>query len=305
MLAVLIFQQCQEKVKSGPLAGCRDWRWPTRLRRMIGTSDPGAGQGDASTPREWDARSYHAVSEPQFEWGRRVLSTLALRGDEHVMDAGAGTGRLTALLLERLPRGRAVAVDRSVNMTRVARETLPIPRADVVAADLSNLPFSGAFDVVFSTATFHWVRDHDRLFASLFAVLRPGGRLHAQCGGGRNLERIHHRAHDLMLTPDFASRFVGWEEPWEFATAEITRERLARAGFHDVRTDIEETPFTFADADAFRTFITTVVMRPFLACLTTEELRNAFLDRIVAQAERDSPAFTLDYWRLNMSATRG
>jgi trans-aconitate methyltransferase len=233
-----------------------------------------------------------------------VLSTLSLRGDEHVMDAGAGTGRLTVLLLERLPRGRAVAVDRSVNMTRVARETLPIRNADVVAADLSNLPFGGAFDVVFSTATFHWVRDHDRLFASLFAVLQPGGRLHAQCGGGRNLERIHDRAHDLMLTRDFARYFVGWEEPWEFATAEVTRERLIRAGFHDVHTDIEETPFTFTDADSFRTFITTVVMRPFLARLPTDALRDAFLDRIVAEAAGDSPAFTLDYWRLNKSATR-
>ena len=272
---------------------------------MSDAADPNAHQGD-SAPREWDARSYHAVSEPQFEWGRRVLGSLSLRGDERVMDAGAGTGRLTALLIDRLPRGRAVAVDRSVNMTRVAHETLASSQnADVVAADLSDLPFVGVFDVVFSTATFHWVRDHDRLFASLFAALRSGGRLHAQCGGGRNLERIHQRAHDLMSTPDFAPYFVGWQEPWEYASAEVTRSRLARAGFHDVQAEIEESPVTFANADAFRSFITTVVMRAFLARLPTDDLRSAFLDRIVALAAGDSPPFTLDYWRLNMSATRG
>jgi trans-aconitate methyltransferase len=212
---------------------------------------------------------------------------------------------LTALLAERLPRGRAVAVDRSVNMSRVAHETLAsAPNADVAAADLYDLPFVGAFDVVFSTATFHWLRDHDRLFASLFAVLRPGGRLHAQCGGGHNLERIHHRALDLAARPEFAPHFAGWSDPWEYASAEVTRVRLARAGFHDIHADIEESPVTFADADAFRAFITTVVMRSFLARLSTEELWSAFLDRIVAQAANDSPAFTLDYWRLNMSATR-
>ena len=107
-----------------------------------------------------------------------------------------------------------------------------------------------------------------------------------------------------MSTPEFASYFVGWTEPWEYASAEMTQSRLARVGFHDVQATIEESPVTFVDADAFRSFITTVVMRAFLARLPTGDLRNAFLDRIVALAAGDSPAFTLDYWRLNMSAKR-
>ena len=56
---------------------------------------------------EWDASSYHRLSAPQFSWGRQVIERLRLEGGETVMDAGCGTGRLTALLLERLPRGRA------------------------------------------------------------------------------------------------------------------------------------------------------------------------------------------------------
>ena len=259
----------------------------------------------AAQRREWDARSYHAISSPQFAWGRRSLATLSLRGDEQVLDAGAGTGRLTAHLLGRLPRGRAVAVDRSINMVRVAGETLAgFPNSEVVAADLSNLPFVEAFDVVFSAATFHWVPDHDRLFASLYSVLRPGGQLHAQCGGGRNIERIHRRAHELMAMPDFAPYFISWQDPWEFASAPVTRERLERAGFREVHTDVEETPVTFPDARSFRAFIKTVVLRPFLAFIPAEELRDAFLDRIVEMASNDNPAFTLDYWRLNMSARR-
>lgn len=262
-------------------------------------------ESESGQPREWDARSYHTVSEPQFEWGKRVLGTLTLRGDEVVLDAGCGTGRLTALLAERLPRGTVVALDRSVNMAQVARETLaPIRNTTVAAGDLSDLPFVDAFDVVFSTATFHWVLDHERLFANLFAALHPGGRLHAQCGGGKNLERIHHRAHDLMTTAEFAPFFDDWQEPWEFADADVTRRRLERAGFRDVHTNVEGSPVVFPDADSFRTFITTVVMRPFLARLTDPTARDAFLDRIVERASGDSPAFTLDYWRLTMSARR-
>jgi trans-aconitate methyltransferase len=234
-----------------------------------------------------------------------VLSTLGLNGNEHVMDAGAGTGRLTALLLDRLPNGRVVAVDRSVNMTKVAAETLVgRTNVDVVTADLVHLPFVSAFDVVFSTATFHWVRDHDALFASLFGVLRSGGRLHAQCGGGRNLERIHHRALELAATPQFAPFFETWTEPWEYADADVTRERLVRAGFFDVNTNLEESPVTFADALGFHTFIQTVVLRAFLPNQPSDDSKQAFLDRIVERAARDTPPFTLDYWRLNIRATR-
>lgn len=266
---------------------------------------PEATKG-AATSADWNARSYHAVSDPQFAWGTRVLDTLALAGDELVMDAGCGTGRLTALLIARVPRGHVVAVDRSAAMVRVARETIGRDgsRATVALADVSRLPFRAAFDVVFSTATFHWVLDHDALFTGLHAALRPGGRLHAQCGGDRNLHRIHERADALRATPAFATFFHGWSDPWEFATAETTRARLERAGFVGVQTSVEEAPVVFGDAAAFAAFVTTVVLRPYLARLTDERLRNAFVDHIVELAAADAPQFELDYWRLNIRAVR-
>jgi trans-aconitate 2-methyltransferase len=265
-----------------------------------------ANSNDHSPPKEWDARTYHAVSEPQFEWGKRVLSDLALAGSEFVLDAGCGTGRLTALHADRLPRGRVGAFVRSLNMARVARETLAprADRADVAIGDLAALPFGAAFDVVFSTATFHWVLDHDRLFAELHTVLRSGGRLHAQCGGGPNLARLHERAHQLMTTPELAPHFSDWCEPWEYAGAEATAQRLERAGFVDVDTSVEPAPFVFPDAQAYRVFVTAVVLRTFIARLRDERLRNIFLDAITAQAAADDPPFELDYVRLNIRARR-
>lgn len=260
----------------------------------------------ATAPREWDARAYHTVSEPQFEWGKRVLSTLDLRGDEVVMDAGCGTGRLTTLLAERVPDGLVVAVDRSENMVRVATENLA-PSADrvfVALADISSLPFRESFDVVFSTATFHWVLDHDGLFASLLISLTPGGCLHAQCGGEANLARIHHRAHALMKTPEFASKFRDWQEPWRYAGSSETRRRLARAGYVDVETSLEESPVTFADAESFAAFVSTVVLRPFLARIPDAVSRTSFVEQITKEAGSDDPPFALDYWRLNIRARR-
>src|SRR5215212_4757515 len=155
------------------------------------------GRSNSSTAgrrsTEWDAASYHRLSAPQFSWGSQVLDRLRLNGDETIIDAGCGTGRLTAGLLERLPRGRVVAVDLSQNMLEEARSHLSPPfggRVEFARADLAGLPFESAFDGVFSTAAFRWVPDHPRLFRSLYRSLKPGGWLDAQCGGANNIARL-------------------------------------------------------------------------------------------------------------------
>lgn len=254
---------------------------------------------------EWNAESYHRVSAPQTSWGERVLARLTLAGDERVLDAGCGSGRLTASLAQRLPRGRVVALDQSWNMLQVARTNLRPTfgaRVGFVQAALPAIPVHGV-DVVFSTATFHWVRDHDALFAAVFAALAPGGRLHAQCGGGPNLAAAHALAEDVMATATFAPFFAGWQDAWRFETAEASEGRLRRAGFVDVSATLEPAPTTLASADDYRAFVTTVIYRPHLTRLP-DPLHLPFIDAITERAARTSPAFTLDYWRLNLLGRR-
>lgn len=255
---------------------------------------------------EWDAASYHKVSAPQTGWGRTVLARLELAGDERVLDAGCGSGKLTAALLDRLPRGRVVALDRSWNMLQVAATNLRPAygaRIGFVRAALPALPFHAAFDVVFSTATFHWVLDHAALFANVFTALHPGGRLHAQCGGGPNLARARALAGDVMAEPDLAPYFAGWPSVWEYASAEDTAARLAAAGFVDVHADLEAAPTTMASEEDYRAFVTTVIFHPHLARLPAH-LRGRFLDGVTARAAAEPEPFLLDYWRLNMTARK-
>jgi len=256
---------------------------------------------------EWDAASYHRVSEPQTVWGRRVLARLDLRGDEHVIDAGCGTGRLTGELMSKLPRGCCVAIDRSWNMLLTARANLRPDfweRVRFVRVELPRMPFNGWADLVFSTATFHWVRDHAALFDNVFRALRSGGRLFAQCGGGPNLVHAHALAEDVMREAPFAPYFADWSGIWEFATPEITGERLREAGFVDVRTGLEAAPTTLADEQSYREFVTTVIYNPHLERLPDPALRARFIDAITARAAREDPPYTLDYWRLNLEGRR-
>jgi trans-aconitate methyltransferase len=264
---------------------------------------------DESSRREWNAAKYHAVSDPQFKWGQAVLERLrglGLRGGEVIVDAGCGTGRLTAELLERLPDVKVVALDGSRQMLDIARRELARfgDRVSFVHADLEAWHDDGCADVVFSTATFHWVRNHPKLFGNLYRSLRAGGWLLAQCGGDGNLATHHVRSDELMRSERFAPHFIAWPRPWEFASAETTRARLTDAGFVRVETSIEPADVFFSNADDFREFVTTVVFRLHLAQLPDETLRTEFLRRITEMSANDDPPFCLDYKRLNILAQR-
>lgn len=255
---------------------------------------------------DWDAKAYERISDPQFRWGLRVLERLPLRGDETVVDEGCGAGRLTEVLLDRLPRGGVVALDSSEAMLETARARLVRfgERVSFVRADAATWVAPEPVDAVFSTATYHWVKDHDALFASIARSLRPGGLLVAQCGAAGNLSRIRSRAAALRASAEYARFFERFAEPWTYATVEDTRARLARAGFSSAQVSTEPAPTTFDSAAAFREFVAKVVLRDDLSRLPDGATRDSYLGTVVEAAERDDPPLTLDYIRLNVDAKR-
>jgi trans-aconitate 2-methyltransferase len=248
-----------------------------------------------SGPREWDAETYDTVSDPQFEWGMEVLDRLEPRGDESAIDAGCGSGRITAELLERLPEGELLAVDGSAAMIAKARERLG-KRASYLVADLAELEVPEPVDLVFSTATFHWISDHDALFRHLHAALRPGGRLVAQCGGRRNVAEHAGAIAAVGARLEFAPHLTQMTGMWNFAGPEETEQRLRAAGFSEARCWLQPKPVTPADPLAF---ITTVTLGPILAQLP-ENLHRPFAEAVL---EESPEPFTLDYVRLNIEAS--
>jgi trans-aconitate 2-methyltransferase len=248
-------------------------------------------------PREWDAETYDAISDPQFSWGMEVLDRLELDGDETALDAGCGSGRVTEELAKRLPSGGILAVDASEAMIEKARERLG-EGASYLVADLAELEVEEPVDLIFSTATFHWILDHERLFRHLRAALVPGGRLVAQCGGLGNVAE-HARAIAAVATrPEYAPSFEGMTLMWNFAGPEETESRLREAGFAEARCWLEPKPVT--PADPLR-FTMTVTLGPHLARLP-EERRRPFAEAVL---ELSPEPLTLDYVRLNIEARAG
>jgi trans-aconitate 2-methyltransferase len=256
-----------------------------------GPSTP--GRAAAARPRDWDGATYDRISDPMLRMGARVVARLELRGDERVLDAGCGSGRVTELLAARLPAGRVIALDGSASMLAAARARLARfgDRIEYVLGDLGRpLPLDAGVDAILSTATFHWVADHDALFRYLAAVLRPRGRLVAQCGGAGNIESIRRV---------LATLGDGWLGPAHFETAEATAARLRAAGFSDVRCWLVDEPVELEPGEPFETYLRTIVLGAHLERLPPERR-----DRFVHEVSSRLPGPRLDYVRLNIEARR-
>ena len=244
---------------------------------------------------EWNASAYDRVADPQAGWGAAVLDRLPLAGDETVLDAGCGTGRVTELLLGRLPRGRVVALDASAAMLAEARGRLArfADQVDYVQADLARpLPLEGKVDAILSTATLHWVLDHDALFANLATVLKPGGWLVAQCGGAGNIARFIELVESIE--PGFGRNRHNFQAP------EATIPRLEASGFVEIECWLSDAPTRFDPGEPFESFLETVCLRTHLANLDPGR-RRPFVEAVARRMSEP----VLDYVRLNIVARRG
>lgn len=239
--------------------------------------------------RDWDASSYDALPVPMTRWGAAVLRRLPLRGDERVLDAGCGTGQVTALLAGRLPHGTVVALDASPAMVAAARQRLGAQAAEYLVHDLLEPIPGGPYDAVLSTATFHWIPDHERLFAHLAAALRPGGMLVAQCGGPGNIARVERALAAAGYHHDHGAHFP---------TPEDTTRALRAAGFVDVRCWTVEEP-TPIPSERMEEYLATVCLGAVL-----EKLPPAQRPGFVAAVASHMTTPVIDYVRLNIDARR-
>ncbi|MCW3056176.1 MAG: methyltransferase protein [Solirubrobacterales bacterium] len=256
--------------------------------------------------REWDGTSYDRISGTMEAFGREVLERLELDGDELVLDAGCGSGRITEALMERLPRGHVIAVDESASMVKAARERLERSNPEIAddrrgtvelrVLDLLELELEDPVDAILSTATLHWIADHDRLFGALHAALRPGGRLVAQCGGEGNIDILRGEARAVLAREPYAQHFAGWQAPWNYAGPEQTAERLLSAGFASASCWLQPAP---RQPEHAREYLSTIVLGPHVQQLP-DELRDRFMDDVLA---RLGEPVVVDYVRLNIDAT--
>jgi trans-aconitate 2-methyltransferase len=256
-------------------------------------------------PHDWNAADYDRTNAGVIALGIEVLDRLELRGDETVLDAGAGTGAVSAELARRLPDGHVVALDAAPQMVEFARRRFAATaNVSVVHGDLAKLDRTllehtlpdgvGRVDAVFSTATFHWVKDHERLWANLRGVLVDGGALVAQCGGRGNIAGVEREYLRVGAEAPFAERLAGWS-PHHFAGPQETERLMAAAGFASTRAWLQPRPVRPEDLGKH---LREVILGAHAERLPPDLFERFASDVELALGERDE----VDYVRLNIDA---
>jgi trans-aconitate 2-methyltransferase len=249
--------------------------------------------------RDWDGKTYDRIAGPMQDMAGPVLDRLVLRGDETVVDAGCGSGRVTEQLLERLPRGRVIAVDASAAMLEAARGRVGSDRAtflhqDLAALDLGEEPA----DAILSTATFHWVPDQPALYWALRGALKPGGRLVAQCGGEGNILDVREAVGAVAAADPEIGAALGDYYPWKFLGPDETRGHLEAAGFTDIEVWLQDWT---VDAPDGRTWLKTINLGGHVERIGDPDLADRFIAAVHEHLGGDP--LSIAYVRLNITAT--
>jgi trans-aconitate 2-methyltransferase len=137
------------------------------------------------TMNQWNPNDYQQHSSQQQKWAREVLTRLALKGNERILDIGCGDGKITAEVARHVPNGLVVGLDASAEMIEFARKEFPVKEIGNLRFEQGNaesLDFHEQFDWVISFACLHWVIDHRPVLAGIRRALGPGGRIMLQFG---------------------------------------------------------------------------------------------------------------------------
>jgi trans-aconitate 2-methyltransferase len=250
--------------------------------------------------REWDGKTYDRISGPMQDMAGPVLERLALHGDETVIDAGCGSGRVTEQLLERLPDGHVIAVDASTDMlaaaqARVGTERVTFLHQDLAALDLGEDRHA---DAILSTATFHWIPDQAALYWSLRGALRPGGRLVAQCGGEGNIADVRGAVAAVVEGDEEIAAALGGYEPWKFLGIDETRAHLEAAGFATAEVWLQDWTVEAPDG---RTWLKTINLGGHVERIGDAALAARFIAAVHGRLGGDP--LSIAYVRLNIDAT--
>ena len=246
---------------------------------------------------EFDGKKYAAASTHQKEWGARLIAELGLAGTERILDLGCGDGALTAQLAALAPQGQVLGIDASHGMIDIARSHQAANLAFELR-DINALDFADAFDIVFSNATLHWIKDHDTLLANVHRALRKGGVARFNFAGDGNCANFFAVAKEAMALPRFAPAFASFDWPWYMPSVAAYEAQVRRVPFSEARVWGENADRYLPDAEAMIKWIDQPSLVPLL------EFRRFVIERMLARTRQPDGRCFETFRRINLLARK-
>jgi trans-aconitate 2-methyltransferase len=231
---------------------------------------------------EFDGDKYKRASEHQKSWGKRLIAELEFKGDERILDLGCGDGALTAELAKLVPDGFVLGIDASESMIETAWKYNAGANVRFELLDINAIDFESEFDLVFSNATLHWVKEHGKLLKNVYKTLKDRGTARFQFAGDGNCSNLIRILRETMAAKEYASYFSSFDWPWFMPGVDEYKALLDEVAFVEKKVWSENADKHFESAEAITKWIDQPSLVPFLGCIAGED-RQRFRDTVVEQ----------------------
>jgi trans-aconitate 2-methyltransferase len=207
-----------------------------------------------------------------------------MTGNECVLDIGCGVGNITAMIAEKLLNGSIIGIDSSPDMIAYAQRNYPVeryPNLSFLLKNASELDFVDKFDIVFSNACMHWIKNHLPVLRGIQRSLHSGGRIMLQMGGRDNAKQILEVIAILMNLPKWSPYFINFDIPYGFYGPEEYRGWLAETSLVTKRLELVPKDMTHENTYKFAAWIRTTWL-PYTQSVPVS-LREQFIDELVTE----------------------
>jgi trans-aconitate methyltransferase len=249
------------------------------LSNPAGLNSSGELTGIIINMDKWNANDYSRNSSAQESWAKELISKLSLKGHESLIDIGCGDGKITNEIAARLPAGLAVGIDSSGSMIELASSTYARDNLSFVLMDAENIHLDRKFDVAFSNATLHWVKDHQAVLASLKKHMNPNGKILFQMGGKGNAQDIVNTLDRITADERWSEFFKQFEFPYHFCEVEDYEAWLPASGYRAVRIELITKDMVHKNTEGLKGWLRTTWF-PYINKIPID-LRESFLDELV------------------------
>lgn len=236
---------------------------------------------------EFDGEKYARASAHQKEWGKKLISEFTLTGDERILDLGCGDGGITAQLAELVPDGLTVGIDASQSMIESAQENYKAENMRFDLMDINTIDFEDEFDVVFSNAALHWVKDHNRLLTNVHKSLKSEGMLRFNFAGDGNCSHFFRVIRQVMAEKEYSGYFNGFDWPWYMPSVDEYEKILKGCKFKEAKVWGENADRYFANTEAMIKWIDQPSIVPFLKCIDGPD-KHDFRDKVVERMTEET-----------------
>jgi trans-aconitate 2-methyltransferase len=256
---------------------------------------------------EFDGEKYKLASSQQEAWGKKLIAELEFEGDERILDLGCGDGVLTAELAEFVPDGFVLGIDASESMIETARKDHAGINVRFELLDINAIDFESEFDLVFSNATLHWVKDHCKLLRNVFKSLKDKGAARFQFAGNGNCSNLIRILREVTSAKEYAGYFSEFEWPWYMPAVDEYRALLDEVAFSEKKVWIENVDKHFAGAEAMIKWIDQPSLVPFLVYVAGKDrqrFRDAVVERMIKETLQADDTYFETFRRINVLARK-